>query len=109
MLDLSLEELRAIGKIIAIRNYKSFSIDKWLSILDKSEQVKIKLLNIYKKTLIVRHKKFVEEEDYYEPVKSCDAFNNNYTEYESNRSKNLSVKEYLDMIETIFEWHNKWS
>ena len=55
----------------------------------------------------MRHKKFVEEEDYYEPVKSCDAFNNNYTEYESNRSKNLSVKEYLDMIETIFEWHNK--
>ena len=51
----------------------------------------------------MRHKKFVEEEDYHEPVKSCDAFNNNYTEYESNRDKNLSVKEYLDMIETIFE------
>ena len=59
---------------------------------------------MYKKTLIVRHKKFLEEEDYYEPVRTCDAFNNNYTEYESNRDKdkNLSVKEYLDMIETIF-------
>ena len=53
----------------------------------------------------MRHKKFVEEEDYYEPVRTCDAFNNNYTEYESNRDKdkNLSVKEYLDMIETISE------
>ena len=40
MLDLSLEELRAIAKIRGIKDYKSLSIDKLLSILDKSEQVK---------------------------------------------------------------------
>ena len=40
MLDLSLEELRAIAKIRGIKDHKSLSIDKLLSILDKSEQVK---------------------------------------------------------------------
>ena len=40
MLDLPLEELRAIAKIRGIKDYKSFSIDKLLSILDKSGQVK---------------------------------------------------------------------
>ena len=30
---------------------------------------------------------FEPEEDYYEPVKTINAFNNNYTEYESNGDK----------------------
>ena len=40
MLDLSLNELRPIAKIRDIKDYKSMSKDKLLSILDKSEQVK---------------------------------------------------------------------
>ena len=41
-----------------------------------------------------------EEEDYYEAVKTGDAFNNKYIEYESNGDKDkiLSVKEYLHII-----------
>ena len=40
------------------------------------------------------------EEDYYEPVKTINAFNNYYIEYESkgDKDKILSLKEYLDMI-----------
>ena len=40
------------------------------------------------------------DEDYYKPIKSNDAFNSNYIEYESkgNKDKTLSIKEYLDMI-----------
>ena len=39
-------------------------------------------------------------EDYYKPVKTKSAFNNNYKEYESreDKDKNLSPKEYVDMI-----------
>ena len=40
MLDLSLNELRPIAKIRDIKDYKSMSKDKLLSIVDKSEQVK---------------------------------------------------------------------
>ena len=40
MLDLSLKELKAIAKIRGIKDYKSISKDKLLSILDKSEQAK---------------------------------------------------------------------
>ena len=47
MLDLSLKELRVIVKIRGNKGYKSMSIDKLLSILDKSEQVKkLKLLEV---------------------------------------------------------------
>ena len=40
------------------------------------------------------------DEDYYELIKTNDAFNSNYIEYESKGDKNktLSIKEYLDMI-----------
>ena len=40
------------------------------------------------------------DEDYYKPVKTKSAFNGNYIEYESNgdKDKNLSAKEYLNMI-----------
>ena len=40
------------------------------------------------------------DEDYYKPIKTKDAFNNNYIEYESrgDKDKRLSVSEYLYMI-----------
>ena len=40
------------------------------------------------------------DEDYYKPIKTKSAFNGNYIEYESkeDKDKNLSPKEYLDMI-----------
>ena len=40
------------------------------------------------------------DEDYYESIKTNDAFNSNYIEYESKGDKNktLSIKEYLNMI-----------
>ena len=39
-------------------------------------------------------------EDYYKPIKTKGAFNNNYIEYESrgDKDKNISVREYLFMI-----------
>ena len=41
---------------------------------------------------------FEQEDDYYEPVKVGNFWNNNYVEYESNgnRNKNLLVTKYLD-------------
>ena len=40
------------------------------------------------------------DEDYYKPIKTKSAFNGNYIDYESkgDKDKNLSPKEYLDMI-----------
>ena len=40
------------------------------------------------------------DEDYYKPIKTNDAFNGNYIEYESkgDKDKTLSIKEYLNMI-----------
>ena len=40
------------------------------------------------------------DKDYYKPMKTKSAFNDNYTEYESNgdKDKNLSAKKYLNMI-----------
>ena len=47
MLDLSLKELRTVAKIRGIKDYKSTSEDKLLSLLDESEQAKkLKLLEI---------------------------------------------------------------
>ena len=42
----------------------------------------------------------LDEDDYYKPIKTGNAFNSNYTEYESNgdKDKSLSVKEYLNKI-----------
>ena len=44
-------------------------------------------------------------EDYYKPIKTKGAFNNNYIEYESrgDKDKRLSVKEYLYMIMPYLE------
>ena len=57
------------------------------------------------------------DEDYYKPIKTKSAFNGNYIEYESKgvKDKNLSPREYLDIIrpylinmindhKTIREW-----
>ena len=43
---------------------------------------------------------FDPEKDHYEPKKSVCAFNNNYIQYESigDGDKNLSIKEYIDII-----------
>ena len=40
------------------------------------------------------------DEDYYKPIKTKGAFNNNYIEYESrgDKDKNLSPEDYLDII-----------
>ena len=40
------------------------------------------------------------DEDYYKPIKTNNAFNGNYIEYQSkgDKDKNLSPKEYFDMI-----------
>ena len=40
------------------------------------------------------------EKDYYEPRKTASAFNNKYIQYESigDKDKNLSIKEYIDII-----------
>ena len=48
---------------------------------------------------------FKQEEDYYKPVRGGNFWNNNYIEYESNsdRSKNLSVEEYLNEIKPYFK------
>ena len=46
-----------------------------------------------------------QEEDYYNPVRVSEFWNNNYIEYESNgdRNKNLSVKEYLYKIKPLIK------
>ena len=43
---------------------------------------------------------FKQEDDYYKPIRVGNLQNNNYIEYDScsDRDKNLSVKEYLDKI-----------
>ena len=45
----------------------------------------------------------------YKPIKTKSAFNGNYIEYESrgDKDKNLSPKEYLDMIRPYFKRHDK--
>ena len=66
MLDLSLKELRAIAKIRGIKDHKSMSKDKLLSILHKSEQVKknkairdIRKENFNSNKILKRHNNFV--------------------------------------------------
>ena len=40
------------------------------------------------------------EKDHYKPVNTVSAVNNNYIQYESigDKDKNLSIKEYIDII-----------
>ena len=79
MLGLSLKKLRAIAKIRGIKDYKSMSKDKLLSILDKSKQVKkTKAIRDIRKENFNSDKILrdiitlyeTEEEDYYEPVRN---------------------------------------
>ena len=44
---------------------------------------------------------FEQKDDYHKPIRVGNCWNNNYVEYKSNgdRTKNLSVKEYLKKIE----------
>ena len=45
---------------------------------------------------------FVQEEDYYDPKRVNNFWNNNYIEYENNGNKNtnLSLDKYLNKIKT---------
>ena len=47
---------------------------------------------------------FDPEKDHYKPKKTISAFNNNYIQYESigDKDKNLSIKEYIDIIRPYF-------
>ena len=108
ILSLSLEELEQRAKNRGIKDYKSLSIDKLLSILNESEQVKrtktVRDIRKEKfdsdKILRVTRTFHESEEDDYETVRISNAFDNNYIEYESNRDKDktLSIKEHRDMI-----------
>ena len=81
------------------------SKDKLLCALNKSEPVKTRR-EIRKenrdKDKILRDLKFLleTEKDHYEPKKIARTFNNNYIQYEimGVKDKNLSVKEYIDVI-----------
>ena len=46
-----------------------------------------------------------EEENFSKPVRICNAFSNNYIDYETNvdKSKTLSVKEYCEEIKPYFK------
>ena len=47
------------------------------------------------------------DEDYYKPIITKSAFNNNYIEYESkgDNDKNWSPKEYFDIIRPYDKWY----
>ena len=108
MISLSLKELEQKPKNDDIKDYKRLSLDKLLSKLDKTKQVqKTKTIKDIRKEnfnsdKILRDIRILyePEKDYYEPIKTINAFNNNCIEYESNGDKDkiLSVKEYLNMI-----------
>ena len=114
MQNQSRDELEQIAKMRRIKNYKNMSKEGLLIALLKSEQSLAELCNKVEET-----KKYPDHddldyegirdienlfdeinEDYYKPVKTKIAFNDNYIEYESRgeKDKNLSPKEYLDMI-----------
>ena len=111
MLNLSQNDLQQIAKMRRIKNYKNMSKEGLLIALLKSEQSLAELCNKVEET-----KKYPDHddldyegirdienlfdeinEDYYKPVKTKIAFNDNYIEYESRgeKDKNLSPKEYL--------------
>ena len=59
----------------------------------------------------------IREEEYYEPIKIRDSFDDNYIEYESRGDKdnNLSLEEYLNIIRPYlrdmidnYKAHNEW-
>ena len=89
MLNMSLKELELNAKNRGIKGYKSVSIDKLLSILDKSEQVKkTKAIRDIRKghfnnDKILRDIRTLHEsdkEDHYKPIRIGKAFSSNYIE-----------------------------
>ena len=114
MQNQSLDELMQIVKMRRIKNYKGMSKEKLLIAFLKSWQSLAELYNKVEETKKYRDHddpnyeeiRDIENlfneimEDYYKPVKPKGAFNDNYIEYESrgDKDKNLSPKEYLDMI-----------
>ena len=105
MANLSLNELKIIAKIRAIKRYERVSEDKLLSALNKSEQGE-NIREIRKENLdedkILRHLDFIfdPEKDHYELKKTVSAFNNNYIQNASMgvKDKNISIEEYTDAI-----------
>ena len=103
--NLSLNELKLIANIRGIKGYEKMSEDKLLSALNKSESMKTRR-EIRKENRdedkIFRDLKFFfdTEKNHYEPKIIASDFNNNYIQYESmgDKEKNLSVKEYIDVI-----------
>ena len=105
MAYLSLNELKLIAKIRGIKGYLSMSEDMLLSTLNKSEPVKtireIRKENRHEGKIFENIRFFFDpKKDHYEPKKTASAFNNNYIQYGSmgDKDKNLSVKEYIDVI-----------
>ena len=124
MLNLSLKELELKSKYSAIKDYKSLSIDKLLSILDKPERAKLtktikderkENFNSDKILRDIRSLYESDQEDCYKPIRICSAFSSNYIEYESNGDKDkiLSIKsgnteimicnEIDEIIKNLFE------
>ena len=119
-MNLSTKELKAIAKTRGIKGYKSMSEDELLSVLTLSKPVKKgKNLTELEKNLFktkkyynyddIEYKGIINvrdlfnlsiDEDYYKPIIARGAFNSSYIQYESrgNKGKNLSIKEYLNMI-----------
>ena len=118
MLNLSLNALKLIAKSKSIEGYKIMSEDRLLSAPNASESVKmpdpanvIKTIKEIRKENCNEDKIFRElhkifrvlldpEKYHYKPVKTINAFNNNFIQYESvgDKEKNLSIKEYIDII-----------
>ena len=104
MVNLSLDELKLIAKFRGIKGYKSMPEDKLLIALNASSVKTIREIrkeNLEKGKILRDLDSFFDPEKYhYEPKKTVSAFNNNYIDYESmgDKDKNLSIKEYLDMI-----------
>ena len=115
MVNLLSNELKVIANIRGIKGYESMSKDKLFSalIVFKNEDHDADLANINKTIREIQKENrdedkvlrdlgflFNPEKDHYEPKKTVSTFNNNYIEYESigDKSKILTVREYLDMI-----------
>ena len=118
MHNLSLDELKLTLKGRGIKSYKSMSKDGLLSALNVSESVKesetmLDSTKINKTIREIRKENrnedkilgdlrflFDPEKDHYKPIKTANAFNNNYIQYESigDKDKKLTIKKYLDRI-----------
>ena len=92
VINLSLEELQKLEELRATK--ECLKIYCKACLMNQSKQKKTKTVGDTRKgnsdsDKILRDIRilFEPEEDYYEPVKTINAFNNNYTEYESNGDK----------------------